>query len=176
MSGIEYLDPEGALLVRGLSGSGWGIFWEILQPIVEKKGVKFVVYIFGVGHVISIICLDSWWYVYFGARQSRTWFLCFLNLLRSFASLDACNCLSNLSLNFIALRTIIHPWNILSFDFSLFHWSMFIYNVYKYRMKNSPCPPPHGWWALPIYCSIPMLEPQGYGFCHVLSLLRVCFS
>ncbi len=31
-------------------------------------------------------------------------------------------------------------------------------------------------FILPIYCSIPMLGPQGYGFWHVLSLLRVCFS
>ncbi len=38
------------------------------------------------------------------------------------------------------------------------------------------CGEEHQGGALPIYCSIPMLRPQGYGFWHVLSLLRVCFS
>ncbi len=34
---------------------------------------------------------------------------------------------------------------------------------------------PEGGGALPIYCSIPMLGHQGYGFWHVLSLLRIYF-
>ncbi len=40
-------------------------------------------------------------------------------------------------------------------------------NIISYR--------PRGGGALPIYCSIPMLEPQGYGSWYVLSLLRYAF-